>query len=332
MVIAILVISISSDSLDKSVGSSPSQIILFGTIQAEIPAKTPTIPFVVPTLLHISLFLYTDSSDSDTSKRPPSQDLYKILTAPFGLPRRPAVLVLPGQPIPLGRPYHTQPNRVRKMLTANDSSSDSSSDLSDYSSYSSSGYSLPDSSIDTSATISARPSQSYEAYMKPGIDSNVQIDINVDIAAAEAVATREAYIGVEGRRILAASEHRVGMLDRIGVLERDNIRTMPTATRTRMTPAAIKEMIKQRVVEALEAYEANRNRQPMMESGYEREDDDRDGIGNGNGDGGNGNRNPAMNRIVGTNAVYAMPWKTLMKLMTKVYCPRNEIQKIETEL
>ncbi|GJS05895.1 putative reverse transcriptase domain-containing protein [Tanacetum coccineum] len=44
---------------------------------------------------------------------------------------------------------------------------------------------------------------------------------------------------------------------------------MPTARRTRMTPVAIKEFIKQRVTEALEAYEANRNCRPMMESGMD---------------------------------------------------------------
>ncbi|GJZ55401.1 hypothetical protein Tco_0610594 [Tanacetum coccineum] len=153
---------------------------------------------------------------------------------------------------------------------------------------------------------------------------------------------------------------------------------MPTATRTRMTHAAIKEIIERRMAEALEAYEANRNRGPIMESGDECEDNNRDGNGTGNGDGGNGNRNPDMNvgglmpvarectyqdffkcqplifkgtegvigltrwfekmetvfhiSNLGTDATYAMSWKTLMKLMTKVYCPRNEIQKMETKL
>ncbi|GKD60056.1 hypothetical protein Tco_1297565 [Tanacetum coccineum] len=41
-----------------------------------------------------------------------------ILLAPPDLPRRPSILVLPGQPIPVGQPYCTQPNEVRKMLTA----------------------------------------------------------------------------------------------------------------------------------------------------------------------------------------------------------------------
>ncbi|GKA33213.1 reverse transcriptase domain-containing protein [Tanacetum coccineum] len=32
------------------------------------------------------------------------------------------------------------------------------------------------------------------------------------------------------------------------------------------------------------------------------------------------------------DAAYGMPWKTLMKMMTKNYCPRSEIKKLETEL
>ncbi|GJV45325.1 putative reverse transcriptase domain-containing protein [Tanacetum coccineum] len=37
-------------------------------------------------------------------------------------------------------------------------------------------------------------------------------------------------------------------------------------------------------------------------------------------------------RTVGTDAAYAMTWKELMKLMTEVYCSRNKIKKMETEL
>ncbi|GJZ34537.1 putative reverse transcriptase domain-containing protein [Tanacetum coccineum] len=37
-------------------------------------------------------------------------------------------------------------------------------------------------------------------------------------------------------------------------------------------------------------------------------------------------------RTIGNEATYAMSWTELMKLMTEVYCPRNEIQKMETEL
>ncbi|GJX18548.1 putative reverse transcriptase domain-containing protein [Tanacetum coccineum] len=37
-------------------------------------------------------------------------------------------------------------------------------------------------------------------------------------------------------------------------------------------------------------------------------------------------------RTISVDAAYVMKWVGLMKLMTEVYCPRNEIQKMETEL
>nr|GFA95691.1 reverse transcriptase domain-containing protein [Tanacetum cinerariifolium] len=37
-------------------------------------------------------------------------------------------------------------------------------------------------------------------------------------------------------------------------------------------------------------------------------------------------------KTVGHEAAYGMPWKTLMKMMTEKYCPRNEIRKLEIEL
>ncbi|GJY28047.1 putative reverse transcriptase domain-containing protein [Tanacetum coccineum] len=37
-------------------------------------------------------------------------------------------------------------------------------------------------------------------------------------------------------------------------------------------------------------------------------------------------------RTIGIEAAYAMSWAKLMKLMTEVYCPRNEVQKMESEL
>ncbi|GKA57487.1 putative reverse transcriptase domain-containing protein [Tanacetum coccineum] len=230
-VMAISVISISSDSSKESVGTSIARVILFGTIPTVIsaivpvinltvvhddtpliPTETPTIPPVISTLPHTSLFLYTDSSDSDTSKRPPSHDPYEvtvarwrsrvaacssppslptlrwILPAPPGLPRRPAILILPGQPIPVGRPYRTQPNGMRKMLIArksvgplpshrlalryseshslsnhfspDDFSLDTSSGSSSgYSSYTSLGRSILDYSFDSPAASFASPSR-----------------------------------------------------------------------------------------------------------------------------------------------------------------------------
>ncbi|GJT51026.1 putative reverse transcriptase domain-containing protein [Tanacetum coccineum] len=40
----------------------------------------------------------------------------------------------------------------------------------------------------------------------------------------------------------------------------------------------------------------------------------------------------AHKRTIGADAAFSMSWRELMKLMTEVYCPRNEIQKMESEL
>ncbi|GJX25972.1 hypothetical protein Tco_0232268 [Tanacetum coccineum] len=69
-----------------------------------IPTETPTIPPVISTLPYTSLCLYTDSSDSDTSKRPPSLDPY--------------VVMLLCQRFLLVGTYRYPPNGMRKMLTA----------------------------------------------------------------------------------------------------------------------------------------------------------------------------------------------------------------------
>ncbi|GJW27216.1 reverse transcriptase domain-containing protein [Tanacetum coccineum] len=37
-------------------------------------------------------------------------------------------------------------------------------------------------------------------------------------------------------------------------------------------------------------------------------------------------------KTLGHDAAYGMPWKTLMKMMTDKYCPRNEIKKLEMEI
>nr|GFD43317.1 reverse transcriptase domain-containing protein [Tanacetum cinerariifolium] len=37
-------------------------------------------------------------------------------------------------------------------------------------------------------------------------------------------------------------------------------------------------------------------------------------------------------RTIGVDAAYTMKWAELMKLMTEVYCPRNEVQKMDAEL
>ncbi|GJY58196.1 hypothetical protein Tco_0458088 [Tanacetum coccineum] len=279
---AIFFISMSSDSSEESVGTSTTRVILFGKIPTAIPTTVPivdppivhvdtpliptetlAIPPILSTLPHTSPFIYTDSSNSDTFERPPSQDPYErgsefdryhqaVLhrghslpdysvhaptTIPAGLSRKicrslvvsvPLATFIPGA-LSLVR-VDLLPPRKRISGTITTSNYDESTE------------------------------ESYEAYTKPDIDSDVQADINVDIVAAEATAAREADVGVkfsirsdgedeaetrnrgtikigvnkvsevksaqieQGRRMLAFIEQRAVMLNRIEVLERDNMR------------------------------------------------------------------------------------------------------------
>ncbi|GKC62931.1 putative reverse transcriptase domain-containing protein, partial [Tanacetum coccineum] len=139
-----------------------------------------------------------------------------------------------------------------------------------------------------------------------------------------------------------------------------------TVTRSGMTSEAIKELINCRVEEALAAHE-----EAHAANALEAENQSQNGSDGNNGNGGNGgnrnrgNRNRGngnggndngrgdrpvarectyqdfMNALtwwnshkttIGIDAAYAFSWRELMKLMAKVYCLRNEIQKIETEL
>nr|GFB17848.1 hypothetical protein [Tanacetum cinerariifolium] len=107
-----------------------------------------------------------------------------------------------------------------------------------------------------------------------------------------------------------------------------NIRSRASRTRE-----GVNEQIDHRLAKALGARDGARNLEPLMENG-----------GNGNrGNGNGGNRNDNGNGggygynfrrfvTIGIEAAYAMRWTELMKLMTEVYCPRNEIQKMEIEL
>ncbi|GJY34705.1 reverse transcriptase domain-containing protein [Tanacetum coccineum] len=111
---------------------------------------------------------------------------------------------------------------------------------------------------------------------------------------------------------LIASVERVGLLDRVATLDRRNTRlrdtlrmeSIMTITRSGMTPEAIKELIAQRVAEALAAYKANHAARLVVERQSQNGDDgdngndagngERNGGGNVNGNG-NGNENPNRN-------------------------------------
>nr|GEY02838.1 hypothetical protein [Tanacetum cinerariifolium] len=133
----------------------------------------------------------------------------------------------------------------------------------------------------------------YEAYYEPDINSDIQANIDADTAAVEAAATREANVGVE---VGTGSdrEDEVEVKEEAESGDRDTIETgvdMASDIKKRclllhVTPTAMEEMIERRVTKALEAYEANRNRRPIMKSGHEHVDNNGDDNGKSNEDGG----------------------------------------------
>nr|GEW22086.1 putative reverse transcriptase domain-containing protein [Tanacetum cinerariifolium] len=144
-----------------------------------------------------------------------------------------------------------------------------------------------------------------------------------------------------------------------------------TITHSGMIPKVIKELIAQRVAEELDNYEATHAANALEAKSQSQNGNDGDNGNGGNGNGNHGDRennkngNPNENgrgvipvacvctyqdfvkcqllnfkgtegvnshkRTVGVDVAFAMTWRDLMKLMMKVYCPRNEIQEMETE-
>ncbi|GKB04146.1 hypothetical protein Tco_0832289 [Tanacetum coccineum] len=167
---AISIISISSDLSKESVGTSTARVILFGmiptTIQSIVPTiDSPTIPPIAPTIQYTSPFVYTNSSDSDTSERPPSQDSYEVSVARWR--SQVAARSSPPSPPTLRREldHYLLIDSSSDHFTSDDSSREISSDsLSDTSSdsslrHSSSSHSISNSPYDSPTAISTRPSR-----------------------------------------------------------------------------------------------------------------------------------------------------------------------------
>ncbi|GJT62615.1 putative reverse transcriptase domain-containing protein [Tanacetum coccineum] len=103
-----------------------------------------------------------------------------------------------------------------------------------------------------------------------------------------------------------------------------------------MTPEVIEELVNRRVEEALAAYEATRTANALEAESQSQNGSDGDNGNGGNGNGGNGNGGDGNggdgNRRNGNGNGRSCLVDKLMKLMAEVYCPRNEIQMMESEL
>ncbi|GJW30746.1 putative reverse transcriptase domain-containing protein [Tanacetum coccineum] len=140
-----------------------------------------------------------------------------------------------------------------------------------------------------------------------------------DHAQEGAVEATYETLGDLVQRIIGVESAVTALTERIAELERDNKRLRDTMPNTRsgasMTREEFEELVNRRVAEEMEAREAARTLEPLNENV-----DEQEGENGGNRNGGNGNGGNGENKNGNRNG------------NQEVYCPRNEIQKMETEL
>nr|GEV53463.1 putative reverse transcriptase domain-containing protein [Tanacetum cinerariifolium] len=334
------VILISFDSLDVIVGSPISRIILFGTIPTETPIETLVVPPIaleaeaaivaspagvldlivyssidfdssehlpslddVPTLLATSPFLYSPPATTtiDDSPAGPSRKRCRSLTTsiPLAIPALGALFLIRVDILPPRKRY-----RSSSVALSSEASIEGSIQI---------GSEEEDIDYDIMAYIEA--DIAVEAATAAKFRTKVDVGFEGDDKAeeeAESSARGTVEIGLD--RIVepvVPDDIRVPVTDegsreyfQIGldvlIQELYNYITMLTTTRFGMTPAAIEEIITRRVAEAIKAYDAKRNQEPIMES----EDGQKDDHGDNHGDGGgnsNGNGDGNGNGIGGEN-------------------------------
>nr|GEZ26541.1 hypothetical protein [Tanacetum cinerariifolium] len=156
-------------------------------------------------------------------------------------------------------------------------------------------------------------------------------------------------LGSLGRRIVRVESAATTLTGRIAELERDNRRLRGTASvegrrvdrlqrdmkipNTRsgasMTYEEIEDLVARRVTEEIKAREATMNLEPLNENRDEKKVEIKEM---------EKMEDSALTwwnsykRTIGVDAAYAMKWAGLIRLTIEVYCLRNEIQKMETEL
>nr|GEW89016.1 putative reverse transcriptase domain-containing protein [Tanacetum cinerariifolium] len=253
---AILIISVSLDSSEGSVGTPARRVILFGTIPTTILDTTPVIT-PPTTRTNTTVILHRDTYQSDPSEDPSSDHI----------PPLPAISPFLSSADDTTDNYFSPDDSARDY--SSDSSFEASSDFhSDASSDSLSRRSLSDHSSPDLPSTSARPSRkrrrdsgyladvevdpretslrddvmfrgSDEPHLEQDIDPDIQAEIDECIAYKDALMDR----GINARAIVEAGVQReqgcrivgfesavTALTDRIAELERDKRRLRGTAS------------------------------------------------------------------------------------------------------
>ncbi|GKA60291.1 hypothetical protein Tco_0759698 [Tanacetum coccineum] len=260
--------AISSDSSDKSVRSPPSRLFFLVIFPTVIPStsvvapKTYTIAPVISSAAHvvrrlsfvspmdsISPFLCTDSSDGPPSHDPyvtivarwmsraatrsssPSDFPIAPVTTPPGTRRPAAILIRPGEAIPLDRPYRTHPDGSWRVMTArkrvgplparrlasrhasprsSDHHSSSSSSSSDSSPVHSSGLDASDQAHSGSSTRDVPPRLCYPPRRAPRRSEAFRRWCAAPLSTLYPPTTSESSSGDSSERPLHSSSHSAG--------------------------------------------------------------------------------------------------------------------------
>nr|GEV32946.1 putative reverse transcriptase domain-containing protein [Tanacetum cinerariifolium] len=173
--------------------------------------------------------------------------------------------------------------------------------------------------IEANATaVKVTVDKDVEAKIDAGIGMDVDVGVDIEDEVEDEVESSDrGTIEVE-LDVVYGIDIPDGMFMPEGVerLEQDN-ETGQRELEARSMIAALAAYVATRAINALEAENQSQNSS---------------GGDNGNGGNGNGENGNGENRTVGTDATFVMSWRELMKLLVEAYCPRNEIQKIESEL
>nr|GEV34641.1 hypothetical protein [Tanacetum cinerariifolium] len=211
--------------------------------------------------------------------------------------------------------------------------------------------------VEVAATDIKEDEEEFEAEARAGGTMEVVVDILVIGGIFESTGEDAPDIKEEFRQICRDRDDA-----------RRRLKRNMTNTRSGMTPTTIKEMINRRVIESLEARKANKNIglwNSNDEGGNGLNEMSTTKLKGNEGVFGlirwfekmeivfHINNflekyqvryatcnllNSALTwwnshkRTIGTDAAFSMSWRELIKLMAEVYCPRNEIQKMKSEL
>ncbi|GJY49687.1 hypothetical protein Tco_0439643 [Tanacetum coccineum] len=215
-------IAISSDSLDESVGSPPSRVILFG----DIPTIIPSTSVVASETSTIAPIISSAAPVVETTLFP-----IALVTALPEIHRRSTILIRPREAISFGRPYRTHLNGPCKLLTARKKVgllparrlasrhasprslghlSSSSSLSSDSSPVPSSGLDAPDQAHSRSSTRDVSPRLCYPPRRAPRRSEAFHHWCDAPLSTLYPPTTSESSSGDSSERPLHSSSHFVG--------------------------------------------------------------------------------------------------------------------------